>query len=366
MYYGQFVGIDYQKSDCSKETKYLEACLYGCTNGRCNDEMKEGEGGTYQPECESTSVFKCEGSTLVQEITREDCTHETIEVEKCQYGCNEDSGACEVSPFHEEEPPQCVSGLLLTANTTCRGNDVMIEYTTQTCNKTYIYYYSCDLGCENGSCLYYDSANIELEVEKSVPKSITIGDVIEVIITVKNKGKLPTIVEVTERIGDADPIEPEPHSAIARKDMIAATPPYFFWRLALDPSSQQSVNYKIKPRKVGEYLFSPTSVVAVESNKRFYSDTHVTTVLPKENNVCEPENGENAITAPSECPTASKDELCDLKKDNKCDPDCANGDPDCGFLQPISNLDSFRNYCCPFALVGGILIISLLMRRVKT
>ena len=347
VYLGTMVAVDYQESDCTIKTRYLESCPYGCENGKCKKPSKQSsENRELLPTCEPQNVFKCEGSKVVQEITREDCTHEKKEVEYCQYGCS--NGVCKSPP-----EKRCTPGFTYSGKSICKGNDVLSEYITENCTLTYVYSHSCPLGCDNGECLdYYSNTTVDIEVEKTAPQLITLGDVMEVNITVKNKAKLPVVVSVREKIGEADAIEPELVYPAADADLIAARSPYFYWYLTLDPLSQQTVSYKIRPLKVGDYIFSPTVVTFDQMDKKFYSNTLVTNVLRKENNICEPEKGENSITAPDECPSGSKDNLCDLKSDGKCDPDCKTGDPDCN-----SPLNPKNNLCCPLPLIFAVLIL---------
>jgi len=166
-------------------------------------------------------------------------------------------------------------------------------------------------------------------VTKSAPASITIGDVLQVNITIKNQGSEKLELTVSETIGDAEAIEPQLVSPSATTGRLAAVPPYFKWSITLDAGAQQTLTYKIKPRSVGEYTFSQTAV-RTSTGQTFYSDSLTTTVRAAPNGVCEPSKGENYLTSPEDCPSGSSDGICDQVKDGKCDPDCTGtADVDC-------------------------------------
>lgn len=46
---------------------------------------------------------------------------------------------------------------------------------------------------------------------------------------------------------------------------------------------------------------------------------------------------ENVLSCPADCPPGGRDNLCDGKRDGRCDPDCPDGagDPDCGGGPPV-------------------------------
>ena len=166
-------------------------------------------------------------------------------------------------------------------------------------------------------------------VTKSAPASITIGDVLQVSITIKNQGSEKLELTVSETIGDAEAIEPQLISPNASSGRLAAIPPYFKWDITLNAGAQQTLTYKIKPRSVGEYTFSQT-VVRTSTGQTSYSNDLTTTVKAAPNGVCEPTKGENYITSPEDCPSGSSDGLCDQVKDGRCDPDCTStADVDC-------------------------------------
>jgi putative hemolysin len=57
---------------------------------------------------------------------------------------------------------------------------------------------------------------------------------------------------------------------------------------------------------------------------------------------------ENVISCPADCRTGGRDDLCDMKRDGRCDPDCPGGagDPDCGGQQE-------------FVMIAAVLVIVL-------
>src|SRR5690606_15582477 len=46
---------------------------------------------------------------------------------------------------------------------------------------------------------------------------------------------------------------------------------------------------------------------------------------------------ENVLSCPADCASGGRDNLCDGKRDGRCDPDCPDGagDPDCGGGPPV-------------------------------
>ena len=78
------------------------------------------------------------------------------------------------------------------------------------------------------------------------------------------------------------------------------------------------------------------------------------------NDICEPEFGENHLTCPKDCPSGSRDNLCDKIRDGKCDPDCKREeDPDCGGLFQISVLF----FLVVLIFIGTLIYLKFIKRR---
>lgn len=139
-----------------------------------------------------------------------------------------------------------------------------------------------------------------IEVTKIAPSQINFGDNLTATITVTNTLAQQVVVKIREDIGNAQAIEPQLITPQLNPGMIAARPPYFEWSLTIDANAKNSVSYTIKPNKVGDYLFSPTTVTT-DDGKTFYSNTLSTSVKCDANNVCEASLGEDFTNCPEDC-----------------------------------------------------------------
>jgi hypothetical protein len=140
----------------------------------------------------------------------------------------------------------------------------------------------------------------DLIVTKTAPFQINYGQNLTVTITITNNLNQKVSVTVRENIGDAQAIEPQLTIPELPPGIKAARPPYFEWRLSIDANSQASVSYTIRPNKVGDYLFSPTTVIT-DDGKIFYSNALSTLVKCNINNVCEESIGEDFTNCPEDC-----------------------------------------------------------------
>lgn len=140
----------------------------------------------------------------------------------------------------------------------------------------------------------------DLTVAKIAPSQINYGQNLTVAITITNNLNQKINVTVRENIADAQAIEPQLITPELPPNIIAARPPYFEWHLTIDANSKTSVSYTIKPNKVGDYLFSPTTVIT-DDGKIFYSNTPSTLVKCNVNNVCEELIGEDFTNCPEDC-----------------------------------------------------------------
>jgi hypothetical protein len=140
----------------------------------------------------------------------------------------------------------------------------------------------------------------ELIVTKTAPSQISFGQYLNVTITIVNNLNQKVSVTVRENIADAEAIEPQLITPKLPPGIKAARPPYFEWRLSIDANSQANTSYTIRPNKVGDYLFSPTTVIR-DDGKIFYSNTLSTLVKCNINNVCEESIGEDFTNCPEDC-----------------------------------------------------------------
>jgi len=187
--------------------------------------------------------------------------------------------------------------------------------------------------------LFYSLIFSYLVVETSLASQITVikdsvneiefGDILTVNIQIRNFEGRDIDAIVQEFVIGADPIDPS--SLISSQPsggLIAALPPFYRWNLTLPQKSERTITYKIKPLSFGEYNIGQTKVTT--SGETFFSNSLSVMVKCKSNGICEPNLGENYLTCPEDCPFGSTDNICDLIKDGKCDPDCTpDADPDC-------------------------------------
>ena len=122
------------------------------------------------------------------------------------------------------------------------------------------------------------------------------------------------------------------------------------WNIVLQPNEIASIKYKIKPDHLGEYGIKPTTVIDTLNNKYYSSNAIQFNVLCNKNNICG--ENENSLNCPEDCKTGLKDNICDYKIDDVCDPDCTQ-DPDC----KLTGKSSLYFILVIFAL---IIIISLI------
>ena len=218
-----------------------------------------------------------------------------------------------------------------------------------------------------------------ITVTKIAPEEIKQGEILTVTINIKNNGNEQVQLTITEQYGNAEAIEPKPIVPTTPEGMIAARPPYFKWTVILERNSEKTIEYKIKPLTVGDYTFSST-VVETSDGQKFYSNTPITHVKCSPNGVCEADKGENYFTCSDDCPSGSSDNVCDMVRDGKCDPDCTKeSDLDC--YCGDGTCQNFENYkTCPkdcqapissyyliigFAAIFIILIIFISIRILK-
>ena len=184
-----------------------------------------------------------------------------------------------------------------------------------------------------------------LTLKKEALQTINLGETLTVTIFVTNTESITVNAYIRETILNADPVEPSEFEQIKETNVIAALPPFYSWEFEMKPLETKNINYKVRPKMVGDFYLSRTEAMIEDSEQTFYSNDLTVKVI-SQNGVCEPELGENYLTNPPDCPTGSKDGLCDLKRDGKCDPDCLEGaDSDCSCGDDICQVYEDKEIC---------------------
>jgi len=180
-----------------------------------------------------------------------------------------------------------------------------------------------------------------LTMNQEAQQTLNIGDTLVVTIHVVNEDSQNANVYLRETILNADPIDPQQFEQIEDTNIIAKIPPFYSWNFTLKSKGSKDIIYKIKPKIAGNFYIHKIEGMVENSTEVYYSND-LTIKITSKSGVCEPDLGENYLTDPKDCPTGSKDGLCDFKRDGRCDSDCAKGiDPDCiaslSFWQKIIN-----------------------------
>lgn len=181
----------------------------------------------------------------------------------------------------------------------------------------------------------------QINVTKDSASQINIGDTLTVNIHIKNLESSEAMVSVQEFVSGATPVDPPTLIYLNTSGgFIAAVPPFYRWNLNLTANEERVITYKVIPLNFGTYEIGPTTVAA-QDGQTFYSNTLSVKVLCKYTGVCDPSKGENYFSCPANCPSGSKDGVCDMIKDGRCDPDCLPGtDPDCASSTTVPNSSS--------------------------
>ncbi len=168
----------------------------------------------------------------------------------------------------------------------------------------------------------------QVNITKTAPLEASINETITISITIKNTGKFVENLSVYEYPGDVIPIEPD-ELIIENTSgcMFCASPPYFLWNVSVKPKDEKDIHYKIKPKELGD-LIIPATVAYDQYGNTFYSNPVTIKIKCNLNGICEPSLGENYFNC-ADCPSGSKDGVCDLIDDGICDPDCEIGYDDC-------------------------------------
>jgi hypothetical protein len=168
----------------------------------------------------------------------------------------------------------------------------------------------------------------DVSVYRECPVSEKVGSVVQINITIENKGTIEKYITVNENLGNFEAISPKPIVPVPTPGTIGLRLPYYEWNFTLPANSKNTVSYMVKLVNPGDIVLSPTTAYA--DGETIFTNVCTIKVICNQNGICEPNLGENYFTCPEDCPSGSADGVCDLVKDGRCDPDCAPGtDPDC-------------------------------------
>lgn len=186
----------------------------------------------------------------------------------------------------------------------------------------------------------------EIQITKTAPQSIKLGDIVEVNINMLNPYSTEKEFIIEETLPrDIEIIEPT-NSLKKRTDGLEVD--YYKWNTFISANKIKTLTYKIRPTSLGEYTIGET-VVSIEGLE-YYGNTISFTVNCNPNGQCSED--ENYLNCPQDCETGLSDGICDYKADSICDPDCTE-DPDC---EKTSNINIFSLI---IYLIGGIIVIIL-------
>jgi hypothetical protein len=111
-------------------------------------------------------------------------------------------------------------------------------------------------------------------------------------------------------------------------------------------------------------LLPNMQTIRLLKGKKLIFEENIEKFLCNHNTKCE--NFENFYSCPDDCPSGSKDNVCDALRDGRCDPDCAEGiDPDCGIQNKISRLTLIILIGILGLLLLAVVILILIKKRTK-
>ncbi len=128
--YDNWLQQKYQYRDCSIGWIEVEYCDYGCENGRCLSQQ-----------CVSGYLnnYRCSDNWKQRQYQYSDCNVSWINIESCQYGC--ENGICK----------QGCNEVFLNEYG-CSGDWKTRKYQYSDCGFDWVFYEACSYGCENGTC----------------------------------------------------------------------------------------------------------------------------------------------------------------------------------------------------------------------
>jgi hypothetical protein len=194
----------------------------------------------------------------------------------------------------------------------------------------------------------------DIEVVKESLQEIKLNDIIEIKIHISNPSSAEKEFSVIENLPqDIEVIDPI-KVFIKRNDALEIK--YYEWIVKVPANKIETINYKIKPLSLGQYLIGSTEITD-KSNLKIYESNSITfNVKCTPNNKCE--NNENSITCPEDCNTGISDGICNYKADGICDPDC-NDEPDCKKSEVNINY-----FIAPFIIIIVIILLIWLLPKI--
>ncbi len=164
----------------------------------------------------------------------------------------------------------------------------------------------------------------DVRAERTVPQTVSAGDVFDVAIKVTNNHEAPLKILVVDpqRAGVAYIGGPSPYTVEYESYVFQI----FRWEETIAPGETRTYSYKIRAGSPGTITFPPASVNDDYGNV-FETRPAFTEVRCKPDGVCG--EGENSVFCPEDCKSGARDDSCDGVEDGVVDPDCLPGvDPD--------------------------------------
>jgi len=187
-------------------------------------------------------------------------------------------------------------------------------------------------------------------VSRLAPDTAYLGQKIWITLVLENNSSVLKTITLKENLGDADFEKTETKKI---ETEYGETFWYYEWKIQLKAGENTSVSYWLVPEQIGLYTISPAKITIGGENYNLESRNIDIWCLADEK--CDISAGENYLNCPYDCSTGLGDNLCDMARDGKCDPDCEKGaDADCEKSSAKS-----PNYI--YFLAAIIIIIALLI-----
>lgn len=197
-----------------------------------------------------------------------------------------------------------------------------------------------------------DSENIQ--ITREVQGEAKVGNLLTIKIVITNNQPSLLSLKVEERIAENFELI-NPNEPTITKTYNGINVSFLNWDVQLKPNEAVQLIYTINPKQAGDITLSPTKVTETSADKVFQGRATKIEIKCNMNGVCE--TGENFLNCVEDCPTGSKDGVCDYATDGICDPDCTD-DPDCTLLDKI-------DFTSIITIVVIILAIFMVIRIIK-